>query len=308
MRFYGLAYKLPNVNTSNLDSLIDDLKTDNLNDTEKSLLQNRTQDLASIPIPSANLSAVVLANGTNVATTPIQLNTTDDVGEIDQFVIVPGLQGASGAGVQIVETGILNATGPGNGTAILVPEQGISVVSDIDDVLRITKVYIPNQGLFNSFVEPYVNVPGIAELFAHWLKSLPNASFHYDTTTPVQLTRTYVEYLFSNFPVGSLEMRPINISDPSQILDARQDSLLKLFQTFPSRKFGMSLQKTSRSCRAADRITQFSSATPHLQPSSPPTPKSHNNSQTTSHASSSATPPPPTRTTRSRTARANSKT
>lgn len=243
MRFYGLAYKLPNVNTSDLDSLIDSLKTDNLNDTEKSLLQNRTQDLASIPVPSANLSAVVLANGTNVATTPIQLNTTDDVGEIDQFVIVPGLQGESGDGVQIVETGILNATGPGNGTAILVPEQGISIVSDIDDVLRITKVYIPNQGLFNSFVEPYVNVPGIAELFAHWLKSLPNASFHYDTTTPAQLTRTYVEYLFSNFPVGSLEMRPINISDPSQILDARQDSLLKLFQTFPSRKFGVSLKR-----------------------------------------------------------------
>lgn len=244
VRFYGLAYKLPNVNTSDLDSLIDSLKTDNLNDTEKSLLQNRTQDLASIPVPSANLSAVVLSNGTNITTTPIQLNTADDVGEIDQFVTIPDLRSA-GDGVHIVETGILNATGPGNGTAILVPSQGISVVSDIDDVLRITKVYIPNQGLFNSFVEPYVNVPGIAELFAHWLKNLPNVSFHYDTTTPVQLTRTYVEYLFNNFPVGSLEMRPINISDPSQILDARQDSLLKLFQTFPSRKFGTSKSLTT---------------------------------------------------------------
>ena len=128
--------------------------------------------------------------------------------------------------------------GPGNGTAILVPPQGYSVVSDIDDVLRITKVYVPNEGLKNSFVEPYVNVPGMPELFAHWLKNLPNASFHYDTTTPVQLTRTYVDYLFSNYPLGSLEMRPINLTDPSQILDARQNSLLKLFETFPERKFG----------------------------------------------------------------------
>lgn len=132
------------------------------------------------------------------------------------------------------------APGPGNGTAILVPSQGISIVSDIDDVLRITKVYVPTTGLFNSFVNPYVNIEGIPELFASWEKKLPNASFHYDTTTPVQLTRTYVDYLFSNFPLGSLEMRPINISDPSQILDARQDSLLKLFQTFPQRKFGTS--------------------------------------------------------------------
>jgi phosphatidate phosphatase APP1 len=32
-------------------------------------------------------------------------------------------------------------------------------------------------------------------------------------------------------------MRPINISQPSQILDARQQSLVRLFETFPKRKF-----------------------------------------------------------------------
>lgn len=37
----------------------------------------------------------------------------------------------------------------------------------------------------------------------------------YDTTTPLELTRTYVEYLFSNYPLGSLEMRPINLTEPS---------------------------------------------------------------------------------------------
>ncbi|KAI0766324.1 hypothetical protein BD413DRAFT_460999, partial [Trametes elegans] len=63
--------------------------------------------------------------------------------------------------------------------------------------------------------------------------------------------RTYVDYLFSNFPLGSLEMRPINLTEPSQILEARQNSLLKLFQTFPQRKFGMySLAYTS--CLATD--------------------------------------------------------
>ena len=129
--------------------------------------------------------------------------------------------------------------GPGNGTSILVPTEGITIVSDIDDVLRITRVYVPNQGLFNSFVQPYFNVPGVPELFNTWSKSLSGIALHYDTTTPVELTRTYVDYLFNNFPVGSLEMRPINISDPSQILEARMNSLVKLFQTFPQRKFGM---------------------------------------------------------------------
>ncbi|KAI0734103.1 hypothetical protein BC629DRAFT_1571182 [Irpex lacteus] len=245
IRFYGLAYKQPrNVSTSGLDKLLNGLKTDNLNSTETALLQNRTTDLASIPVPHANFSTIVLQNGKNVTSAPVNLTTADEVGEFDQFIAVSELKtsgngnnGNNGSGVQIVETGILNATGPGNSTTILVPPTGISIVSDIDDVLRITKVYVPTQGLFNSFVEPYLNVPGIPELFASWASKLPNVSFHYDTTTPVQLTRTYVEYLFANFPVGSLEMRPINVSEPSRILDARQDSLLKLFQTFPQRKF-----------------------------------------------------------------------
>ncbi|KAI0071850.1 hypothetical protein K474DRAFT_1712113 [Panus rudis PR-1116 ss-1] len=238
VRFYGLAYKLPNISTDDLDSLIDGLRTNDLNDTERSLLQNRTQDLASIPVPRANLTAIISANGSTVTNSSgIQLATADEFGEIDQFVSVPELN-RNFSQTTVITTGILNVTGPGNGTVILVPEQGFSVVSDIDDVMRITKVYVPNQGLFNSFVEPYVNVPGIPELYAKWFKTLPGVAFHYDTTTPVELTRTYVQYLFENFPLGSLEMRPINVSQPSQILEARQDSLVKLFQTFPQRKFG----------------------------------------------------------------------
>lgn len=249
VRFYGLSYKLPNVSADDLVSIINDLDTSNLNSTQTTLLQNRTQDLASIPIPSSNLTALVFANGSAVTNSSgIQLTTTDEVGEFDQFVTVPGL-GSNSSSVRIIETGIANVTGPGNGTVILVPSSGISVVSDIDDVMRITKVYVPNEGLFNSFVQPYVNVPGIPALYAHWNETLPGAAFHYDTTTPVELTRTYVDYLFANFPLGSLEMRPINISDPSQILEARQNSLLKLFQTFPQRKFGAYI----RACRPRPR-------------------------------------------------------
>jgi hypothetical protein len=239
VRFYGLVYKQPNVSTNDLDSIIDGLKTKNLNDTQKALLQNRTQALAAVPISKANVSAIVKLNGTFV--TPesgIGLSSSDEVGELDEFRVIPGLNSnKSVSKVQVAELGILDVEGPGNTTTLLVPESGISIVSDIDDVLRITKVYVPNQGLFNSFVQPYVNVPGIPELFASWLQKLPGVAFHYDTTTPVELTRTYVEYLFNNFPLGSLEMRPINLTEPSQILDARQDSLKRLYQTFPGRKF-----------------------------------------------------------------------
>lgn len=86
-------------------------------------------------------------------------------------------------------------------------------------------------------MEPYVNYANTPEVFAHWAKTLPRPAFHYDTTTPLELTRTYVEYLFNNYPFGSLEMRPINLTQPSSILDARSQSLQRLFETFPRRKF-----------------------------------------------------------------------
>ncbi|VDB88911.1 unnamed protein product [Peniophora sp. CBMAI 1063] len=239
VRFYGLVYKQPNVSTSDLDSIIDGLKTDNLNTTQQSLLQNRTSALAAIPISKANVSAIVKFNGDFVTPeTGVGLNSADESGELDEFRVVQGLNGDKEVdGTKVAEVGLLDVEGPGNGTTILVPTSGISVISDIDDVLRITKVYVPNQGLYNSFVQPYVNVPGIPELFNTWNQSLPNVSFHYDTTTPLELTRTYVDYLFSNYPLGSLEMRPVNLSDPSQILDARLDSLKRLYESFPQRKF-----------------------------------------------------------------------
>jgi phosphatidate phosphatase APP1 len=155
VRFYGLVYKLPNVNASDLVDLINDFKADNLNSTQQSLLQNRTQALASLPVPNANITVLVHANGTLVSNqTGVQLQQADSVGEIDEFKVVPGLGKTNFSEVQVIQTGVVNATGPGNGTVILVPPTGISVVSDIDDVVRITKVYVPNQGLYNSFVQP----------------------------------------------------------------------------------------------------------------------------------------------------------
>ncbi|KAL7005300.1 hypothetical protein EMMF5_005137 [Cystobasidiomycetes sp. EMM_F5] len=244
VRFNAFVYKLPTIDESQVTKAAQLLGLSNstLNSTERALLTNRTTDLASIPIPNANnVTVQVVYNGRNVST-PVKLQQADNFGEIDQFQVVPGLGNMTGNSTQLQNTTIVQLyaqgySGPGNGSSILVPETGISVISDIDDVLRVTQVYIPQNGLKNSFVEPYVNYANTPEVFAHWAKTLPRPAFHYDTTTPLELTRTYVEYLFNNYPFGSLEMRPINLTQPSSILDARSQSLQRLFETFPRRKF-----------------------------------------------------------------------
>jgi len=236
IRIQGLAYKSPILNDSQIDSATSKFLpglNGTFNDTERTLLRNRTSELINIPQSNVNLSVSVRLNGSDLGTIP--LPPTDLGGEFDSFEQVSFNQNLTQTAM--VELFTQNVEGPGNGSAFLVPTTGYSVVSDIDDVLRVTKIYKPLTGLRNSFAEPYVNFMNMPELLYHWQQTLPGAAFHYDTTTPVQLTRTYIDYLFSNYPPGSLDMRPLNLSDPSVIFSARQDSLTRLFQSFPSRKF-----------------------------------------------------------------------
>lgn len=130
-----------------------------------------------------------------------------------------------------------NGTDTGNATAYLVPPKGITVISDIDDILRVTKIWDPEQGLLNSFArpfEPWLNMP---EIYSAWAESLDDLHFHYLTTTPEQVTRNYMEFIFKTYPLGSFDTRPLNFSDVAATLSIRQHLLDRIFQTFPERKF-----------------------------------------------------------------------
>ncbi|TFY54265.1 hypothetical protein EVG20_g9776 [Dentipellis fragilis] len=130
-----------------------------LDSTQQQLLQNRTQDLASTPVSQANLADVVLVNGSMATSPPVTLAPADEVGEIDQFVVVDGIPKERGrpqhAGVTLEMT------------SILVCPTGISVVSEPDHHDKHHVVGVPNEGLNSSFVNPCVDVLGIPELYEH---------------------------------------------------------------------------------------------------------------------------------------------
>jgi phosphatidate phosphatase APP1 len=130
-----------------------------------------------------------------------------------------------------------NGTDTGNATVYLVPPQGLTVVSDIDDILRITKIYDPKEGLLNSFARAFTPWENMPEIYANWSESIPNFHFHYLTTTPEQVTRNYMDYIYKTYPLGSFDTRPLNFSDVSATLKIRRFLLDKIFQTFPQRKF-----------------------------------------------------------------------
>jgi hypothetical protein len=110
--------------------------------------------------------------------------STDGRGEFDAFVQVAFADGIvpQGNGTELTQgvelfTNVsmcklfescaedtrLNTALAGNASSYLVPTQGITLVADIDDILRVTKIWKPDEGLRNSFVYPFtpwMNMPG----------------------------------------------------------------------------------------------------------------------------------------------------
>jgi hypothetical protein len=165
-------------------------------------------------------------------------------GDYDQFIQIANVSGPGGYLAPGNETSALqrlniytNGTLTGNATSYLVPESGLTIISDIDDILRVTKIYEPKEGLLNSFARaftPWMNMP---DIYANWSRSIPNFHFHYLTTTPEQVTRNYMEFIYETYPGGSFDTRPLNFSDVSATLSIRKFLLTKIFETFPNRKF-----------------------------------------------------------------------
>lgn len=203
--------------------------------------QNVTFNIA--PAPTAGASG---EQGGGGAVTPsggnqqIKFPTpTTDEGDFDGFVQIndnglqPGNTTSEIQRMNVYTEGDIN----GNATAYLVPDSGLTVISDIDDILRITKIYEPKEGLLNSFARPFVPWMNMPDIYANWSRSVPNLHFHYLTTTPEQITRNYMDFIYKTYPGGSFDDRPLNFSDVSATLSIRKFLLDKIFQTYPHRKF-----------------------------------------------------------------------
>lgn len=178
-------------------------------------------------------------------TIKLPYNTTAE-GDFDVFVHLKNTTGPNGgylipgnetAHIQTLNMYAEGKNNSGNATAYLVPSKGTTIISDIDDILRITKIYVPKEGLLNTFARaftPWMNMP---EIYANWSASIPDFHFHYLTTTPEQVTRNYMDFIYNTYPLGSFDTRPLNFSDVSATLSIRRFLLDKIFQTFPERKF-----------------------------------------------------------------------
>jgi hypothetical protein len=124
----------------------------------------------------------------------------------------------------------------------LLPDRGVSVISDIDDTLKHSYVACKRTLLTNTFLRQFVPVPGMAELFRRW--DTEGAAFHYVSSSPWQLYRHLAEHLSEQqFPEGSFHLRTFRLRDHliRRILMLRRSGkaavIRGILQMYPGRKF-----------------------------------------------------------------------
>lgn len=261
LRFHGNVFKQPNISESKLDDLANGFLVGTsiqaLPPAQQSQARNLTAEIYVLqqsdqnvtfnlePAPTAGASGqqgggggVTPAGGQQQIKFPIP---TTPEGDFDGFVQIKndGLQAGNSSSsvpqrLNVYTQGDVN----GNATSYLVPESGgLTIISDIDDILRVTKIYEPAEGLLNSFARPFTPWMNMPDIYANWSKSMPAAHFHYLTTTPEQITRNYMDFIYKTYPGGSFDDRPLNFSDVSATLSIRKFLLEKIFLTYPKRKF-----------------------------------------------------------------------
>lgn len=94
-----------------------------------------------------------------------------------------------------------------SGRMQLVPPEGLSVVSDIDDTIKVSQVRERHQLLLNTFAREFVAVPGMAARYDD-LKAIDGTRFHYVSGSPVQLYPPIAAFLRTGgFPAGSVHLR-----------------------------------------------------------------------------------------------------
>jgi phosphatidate phosphatase APP1 len=98
------------------------------------------------------------------------------------------------------------------GKVFLAGASGISVVSDIDDTIKLTEVTSRSRMLSRTFLEDFAPIHGMAKVYQHWAQQ--GGLFHYVSSSPWQIYGPLQEYLLTHgFPEGTMHLKWFRLRD-----------------------------------------------------------------------------------------------
>ena len=98
------------------------------------------------------------------------------------------------------------------GRALLWKAEGVTVLSDLDDTVKISVVSDRRKLMENTFFLEFQPVPGMAQQYQEWAQS--GADFQFVSSSPWQLYEPLNEFLVkSGFPEAALSLKSIRLKD-----------------------------------------------------------------------------------------------
>ena len=128
-----------------------------------------------------------------------------------------------------------------SGELQLIPETGVTVISDIDDTIKISNVLDKKALIRNTFVEPYK----VAEGMPAYYQSLDKQGtyFHYVSASPWQVYPSLKPFMDSHYPKGTVSLRYFRLTDSSLInflqpsTEYKIAQIKKIIQRYPKHQF-----------------------------------------------------------------------
>ena len=119
---------------------------------------------------------------------------------------------------------------------------GVTIISDVDDTIKISDVTNRMELIKNTFVRPFRAIPGMAAQYQAWEQR--GAVFHYLSASPWQLYLPLEEFREAEgFPRGVWSMKQLRLTDRSAIDFLKSQDVYKttqlraIFAEFPERVF-----------------------------------------------------------------------
>jgi phosphatidate phosphatase APP1 len=130
----------------------------------------------------------------------------------------------------------------GTTTIELIPPQGVSIVSDIDDTIKESSIRDRKELLANTFLREFRAVPGMSAAYRAWQEV--GVAIHYVSSSPWQLLPWIAEMLqVQQFPQGSLHLRNFRLRTHmlQKVIRFRRSgkgsAIRLLMKKFPDRRF-----------------------------------------------------------------------
>lgn len=128
------------------------------------------------------------------------------------------------------------------GRVLLIEPEGLSIISDIDDTVKVTHVASRRRMMAMTFLEPFDAVPGMAERFRTWIAE--GAALHFISSSPWPLYEPLDRFLAdAGFPPSTKTLKNVALKDRSirnllaKATRTKPPAIDAILAAFPRRRF-----------------------------------------------------------------------